>query len=162
MVIKCEDEGKMYAVLEKLQAETDIVWYGGEKINEYEVNPMSYPVWLCIDEVTRQLTWTMREDSTKHYAQYYGDEIKDSEYLEIDMTLSDPQSDPVNHPSHYTQGKVECIDAMEQVFGVEAVKNYCLLAAFKYAWRRKDKGNEEQDTRKMLWYFDRYVQLLNR
>ena len=158
MVIKCTDEGKMLAVLVKLQAETDIVWYGGDKINEYEVNPMSYPVWLCIDEETRKMTWTTKKDSTK----YYGEEIEDIECLEIDMTLSDPQSDPVNHPSHYTQGKVECIDAMEQVFGVEAVKNYCLLAAFKYAWRRKDKDNEEQDTRKMLWYFDRYVQLLNR
>ena len=158
MVIKCTDEGKMCAVLEKLQAETDIEWYGGEKIGEYEVDPMSYPVWLCIDEETRQMTWTNLEASTKHY----GYEIKDIECLEIDMTLSEPQSDPVNHPSHYTQGKVECIDAMEQVFGVEAVKHYCLLAAFKYAWRRKDKDNEEQDTRKMLWYFDRYVQLLNR
>lgn len=158
MVIKCEDEGKMCAVLEKLQAETDIEWYGGEKIGEYEVDPTSYPVWLCIDEETRQLTWTNLEASTKHY----GDEIKDTEYLEIDMTLSDPQSDPVNHPSHYTQGKVECIDAMEQVFGVEAVKHYCLGAAFKYLWRRKLKENEEQDIQKSLWYFDKFKELTNR
>lgn len=158
MVIKCTDECKMCAVLEKLQAETDIMWYGGDKINEYEVNPMSYPVWLCIDEETRQMTWADAEALTKRY----GEEIEDIECLKIDMTLSEPQSDPVNHPSHYTQGKVECIDAMEQVFGVEAVKHYCLGAAFKYLWRRKLKENEEQDIQKSLWYFDKFKELTNR
>lgn len=71
-------------------------------------------------------------------------------------------NDPVNHPSHYTQGKVECIDAMEMVFGEAAVAHYCLCAAFKYMWRRKDKENEEQDIQKSLWYFDKFVEILNR
>lgn len=28
----------------------------------------------------------------------------------------------VNHPSHYNHGKLECIDIMEDVFGVEETK----------------------------------------
>lgn len=157
MVIKCTDEGKMCAVLEKLQAETDIVWYGGHKINEYEINPTFYPVWLCIDEKTRRMTWTNAGNLTKRY----GEEIEDIECLKIDMTLSEPQSDPVNHPSHYTQGKVECIDAMEQVFGVEAVKHFCLLNWFKYNFRHELKNGQE-DLEKASWYFKKYQELLNR
>lgn len=69
--------------------------------------------------------------------------------------------DPVNHPQHYADSKVECIDAMVQVFGKEAVMNYCLINSFKYEWRRKDKDNESQDVQKALWYFDKYKELLN-
>ena len=76
--------------------------------------------------------------------------------------MSANYNDSVNHPSHYTQGNVECIDAMEMVFGKEAVKHYGLCAMFKYMWRRKDKGNEEQDTAKAEWYFDKFVEIINR
>lgn len=70
--------------------------------------------------------------------------------------------DPVNHPKHYANTKVECIDAMEELYGVEAVKAYCVCATFKYLWRRKDKDNEEQDVQKALWYFDKAKELINR
>jgi len=70
--------------------------------------------------------------------------------------------DPVNHPKHYANTKVECIDAMIELFGVEAVKSYCACAVFKYLWRRKEKDNEEQDIQKALWYFDKAKELMNR
>lgn len=38
----------------------------------------------------------------------------------------------VNHPSHYNQGKIECIDAMESAYGTEAVIMFCMCNAFKY------------------------------
>lgn len=34
--------------------------------------------------------------------------------------------DAVNHPKHYTGGAVECIDAMIETQGVDAVMNYCI------------------------------------
>ena len=47
-------------------------------------------------------------------------------------------SDNVNHPSHYTQGGVECIDALQaatvNLQGIEAV---CTANAIKYLWRWK-------------------------
>lgn len=37
----------------------------------------------------------------------------------------------VNHPGHYLkQGRKECIEEMIEYFGIEAVKNFCLLNAF--------------------------------
>lgn len=80
----------------------------------------------------------------------------------IEEQLKTACSDPVNHPSHYTSGKVECIDAMEQVFGTDAVISFAILNAWKYLWRRKDKNNEEQDIQKAIWYFDKAKELINR
>lgn len=68
---------------------------------------------------------------------------------------------PVNHPSHYTSDKVECIDAMIEVFGIEAVKSFCLCNAFKYHWRH-DLKNGQEDIEKATWYMDKYRELVNR
>ena len=68
--------------------------------------------------------------------------------------------DPVTKPEHYTNGKIECIDSMIETFGKEAVSNFCICNTYKYLWRRKSKGNEEQDIQKALWYFDKHVDLM--
>lgn len=68
-------------------------------------------------------------------------------------------SDNVNHPSHYTQGDIECIDAMLSAFGKEAVQNYCQCNAFKYLWRANLKGKPEEDMQKARWYVDKWLQL---
>lgn len=80
---------------------------------------------------------------------------------EEDVTVYVNDNDVVNHPKHYTGGKVECIDAMESVFGIEAVKSFCLCNAFKYHWRHADKNGEE-DLQKATWYMDKYKELVNR
>ena len=59
----------------------------------------------------------------------------------------------VNHPSHYKTGKYECIEVMHEVFGEEAVKQFCRLNAFKYLWR-SDRKNGEEDLKKAKWYLD--------
>ena len=60
--------------------------------------------------------------------------------------------DPVNHPSHYTQGSIECKDAMVAAFGQEKYETFCKLNAFKYMWRSDLKGNPDQDLEKARWY----------
>lgn len=66
-------------------------------------------------------------------------------------------NDPVNNPSHYTAGKVECIDALEaatvNLTGVEAV---CTANAIKYLWRWKQKNGVE-DLKKAKWYIDKLI-----
>lgn len=63
-------------------------------------------------------------------------------------------SDNVNHPSHYTQGGVECIEAIKSatsnLIGIEAV---CTANAIKYLWRWKEKNGVE-DLNKAKWYID--------
>lgn len=66
--------------------------------------------------------------------------------------------DDVNHPKHYTQGNVECIDALEaatvNLQGIEAV---CTANAIKYLWRWKQKNGAE-DLKKAKWYIDKLMQ----
>jgi len=65
--------------------------------------------------------------------------------------------DNVNHPSHYTQGAIECIDAIKEatkgLFGIEAV---CTANIIKYVWRWKFKNGVE-DLRKAEWYLQRLI-----
>jgi hypothetical protein len=66
--------------------------------------------------------------------------------------------DNVNHPSHYTQGAIECIDAIKEatkgLFGIEAV---CTANIIKYVWRWKFKNGLE-DLDKASWYLDKLKQ----
>jgi hypothetical protein len=65
--------------------------------------------------------------------------------------------DAVNQPPHYTQGDIECIDAIEaatiNLTGIEAV---CTGAAIKYLWRWKQKNGIE-DLQKAQWYINRIL-----
>ena len=64
----------------------------------------------------------------------------------------------VDHPDHYKTGNFECIDVMEEIFGKEAVKNFCQLNAFKYLWRSKKKNGAE-DIAKAQWYLNKFIEL---
>ena len=66
--------------------------------------------------------------------------------------------DPVNHPSHYTQDNIECIDAMQAAYGKESVMHFCKCNAFKYQWRF-DKKNGEEDIKKAQWYQNKFLEL---
>ena len=78
-----------------------------------------------------------------------------------DKEKTEKEYDPVNSPKHYTSGKVECIDAMIETYGVEVVKHFCLCNVFKYHWRHELKNGEE-DIKKATWYMDKYKELENR
>lgn len=66
-------------------------------------------------------------------------------------------TDNVNHPSHYCQGKVECIDALEAATtGLQGIEAVCTANAIKYLWRWKHK-NGVTDLYKAQWYIDRLI-----
>jgi hypothetical protein len=60
--------------------------------------------------------------------------------------------DMVNHPPHYTQGGIECIDAIKAATeGLDGFEGYCTGNAIKYLWRWKHKNGVE-DLKKAHWY----------
>lgn len=61
-------------------------------------------------------------------------------------------------PNHYKSCSIECIDAMILFFGVEAVAEFCIINAFKYIWRYKDKNGLE-DINKAEWYIGMSAEL---
>lgn len=70
------------------------------------------------------------------------------------------ENDVVNHPNHYCTGKFECIDVMLEVFGIEKVKAFCQLNAFKYMYR-SDRKNSTEDIKKAEWYLKKLQELSN-
>lgn len=64
------------------------------------------------------------------------------------------ENDIVNNPQHYHTGKYECIEVMREVFGDEAVEDFCLLNAFKYLYRCRLKGNYIEDLKKAKRYIE--------
>lgn len=68
--------------------------------------------------------------------------------------------DNVNHPSHYCQGGIECIDALKAATvgktGIEAV---CVANVIKYLFRYENKNGLE-DAKKAQWYINRLIQEL--
>ena len=65
----------------------------------------------------------------------------------------------VNHPDHYCNGSMECIDAMIGAYGEQAVKTFCKINAFKYLWRLGHKDDDAQEIGKIKWYLDKYIEL---
>ena len=62
--------------------------------------------------------------------------------------------DKVNHPSHYTTGKIECIAALDAATtGLEGIEAVCTANAIKYLWRWKYKNGKE-DLQKAIWYIN--------
>ena len=79
----------------------------------------------------------------------------------IDDVIKDKQKENVphgaiehvNHPNHYTTGKFEVIEVIED-WGL----GFNLGNAIKYIGRCEHKENKKQDLEKALWYIKREIQ----
>ncbi len=78
------------------------------------------------------------------------------DYLRTCMApAAPPAPDPVNHPSHYTDGGIETIDYLEAKLGPDGFRAFCLGNALKYVSRAGKKGDLKQDLSKAIWYLRR-------
>lgn len=62
------------------------------------------------------------------------------------------KEDVINHPSHYTRGKIEVIDFIE-----DQQLPYHLGNVIKCIARAGYKGDKLEDLKKARWYLDRYI-----
>lgn len=67
--------------------------------------------------------------------------------------------DVVNHPPHYTEGGIECIEAIEAQLTAEEYRGYLKGNCVKYLWRERHKGGVES-LKKAQWYMDHLIQYL--
>lgn len=69
------------------------------------------------------------------------------------------QDDVISHPSHYTQGKIEVIDFIE-----DQKLNYHLGNCVKYICRcfMKHKDKPSEDLKKARWYLNREIKELEK
>ena len=92
-------------------------------------------------------------DGTVHYAY----NARSGEYdipVEYMMTEEEKAGDPVNHPSHYTAGKIEVIEFLE-----DQNLPFHLANALKYICRagKKNPDKTVEDLEKAVWYINRYI-----
>lgn len=71
-------------------------------------------------------------------------------------------TDNVNHPNHYTQSGVECIDYIRDMISPFAgVVAGDLQNVLKYTWRAHDKNGVE-DIKKAKWYMQHAIKMINK
>lgn len=69
--------------------------------------------------------------------------------------------DMVNHPDHYTSGKIEVIDIMEDQLSPEEYRGYIKGQVIKYITRESHKNGLE-DLKKAQWYLNRLIAKLDK
>lgn len=68
--------------------------------------------------------------------------------------------DFVNHPSHYTGGPIECIDALNSMVipFTDPVDASLSWQVVKYVWRHPLKNKPVEDLHKAKFYLDRLIE----
>ena len=91
--------------------------------------------------------FTKNEDDLFRTPSYAEEQLANAEKQKVDM---------VNHPSHYTQGEIECIEAIKYInnkLNTEGYEGYCLGNFIKYIWRCNFKNGWE-DIDKAIFYLN--------
>lgn len=85
------------------------------------------------------------------------DNATPEEWYDVGKKLrEESRVDAVNAPTHYNQGSIECIDAIESMLTSEEFIGYCRGNSLKYRWRFRYKNGVE-DLRKASWYESRMM-----
>ena len=69
--------------------------------------------------------------------------------------------DEIDKPKHYTQGKVECLDAIDSMLEDSSRIDFYRSQIVKYMWRLRDKGDPLKDAKKAEFYLGRLIGKLN-
>lgn len=87
---------------------------------------------------------------------YQGGAVIDRNY---EVLFGDQVEDPVNRPSHYTAGGIECLDAIAASETPTEYAGFLKGQVLKYVWRYRLKGKPAEDLKKARFYLDRLIQI---
>ena len=109
---------------------------------------------ICKDEDILFRTPTYIEYvKTPSYAE---EQLEHALKKEAKKTMQEQKPDMVNHPSHYTQGEIECIEVIKYIndkLNMQGYEGYCLGNFIKYIWRCNYKNGWE-DIDKAIFYLN--------
>ncbi len=82
-----------------------------------------------------------------------------SDFRKENPELTADSSDQVNSPKHYTSGKQEVIDTIEDAISLAASveRGFLQGQVLKYMLRMWHKGKPLQDAEKAQWYLTRLI-----
>lgn len=110
----------------------------------------------CLDNENIALGKVVVSDNDEPNSQSYYAIANHYEFVRHEALPEETNHAPdlVNHPPHYTSGKIECIDAIEAALTPEEFRGFCKGNAMKYCFRERLKGGN-QDLAKAAWYLAR-------
>ncbi len=89
------------------------------------------------------------------------DNREDAEKERDRLSAAQPTTaDPVDAPSHYRQGQIECIDAVKAMLGAEGFAYWLRGNMVAYLWRMPHKGEARKDAGKTRNLAERLERLL--
>ena len=88
--------------------------------------------------------------------------IKDMRHMDYMRMMAEKETamnddDMVNHPKHYNESGIECIDALQAMLG-KGFEEYLQGNIAKYLWRYKYKNGIE-DLKKAQWYLNKLIEV---
>ena len=87
---------------------------------------------------------------------YAEEQLEHALKKETEGTVRETKQNIINHPPHYTQGEIECIEAIKYInnkLHMEGYEGYCLGNFIKYIWRCNYKNGWE-DIDKAIFYLN--------
>lgn len=97
--------------------------------------------------------------SDNKFCPHYGLDMCDGEIVEkwYNLFFGNTKNDAVNHPSHYTDGKIECIDYIQDKLTHDEFQGFCKGNALKYISRagKKNPDKYNEDLKKAIFYLER-------
>ena len=87
----------------------------------------------------------------------YGENIPDKR---LGKSYSNLINTMVDHPPHYNNGHIECIEAIEAMLTPDEFVGYLRGNSLKYRWRFRYKKKPIEDLRKARWYEERLLKFL--
>lgn len=79
-------------------------------------------------------------------------------FVSVEDSATAKRHDPVNSPSHYASGGIECIEAIKASMSHESFLGYLKGNVQKYMWRYEKKVNPAEDLKKARWYLDKLIE----
>lgn len=173
-----DDEPEPEAVAKAVMAETE-VYDEPKPIKWYEDKPKEEPAEKPKEKVPVKKEAIMKEpEGMDNYLKKAADDIEKAldkvgdaaaeAMASITKGISlgilpadDTLDDPVNHPFHYTQGGIECIEAIKASMSLAEFKGYLKGNVQKYLWRYRLKNGVE-DLKKASWYLNRLIKEMTR
>lgn len=118
-----------------------------------------------VGETFEKLT-TLGELPLERIPSDYPDPRIYEEYASSSQAIATPTQQPtpthkdwVNHPDHYNQGGIECIEAIKAACtGLDGYEGFLTGTALRYLWRWKHKENPVQDCNKAIWYINKLIE----
>lgn len=95
--------------------------------------------------------------SCNEYKTHDYKEVSEQEFIDVINNSLPINNDPVNNPSHYNKGSVECIDAIKSSLEHNEFRGYLKGNVQKYMWRYESKVDPLEDLKKAKWYLERLI-----